>query len=87
MSLQSILLFIIIIMIYKTNFVEKFCSYCDSYYLDETNAIALNPFVHPFSGTAAPDDIRVLEYDRKVNVNSYIPLTSASVTDHAAYTN
>ena len=86
-SVQSILLVIIIIMMYNNNFVEKFCSYCDSYYLDEKSMIALNPFVHPFSGTSAPDDIRVLEHDRKVNVNSYIPLTSASATDHASYTN
>ena len=86
-SVQSLLLIIIVIMIYNDNFVEKFCTYCDSYYLDEKSMIALNPFVHPFSGTSTPDDIRVLEYDRKVNINSYIPLTSASVADHASQTN
>lgn len=86
-SVVSILLIIIIIMFHNGKFAEKFCSYCDSYYLDEKSMIALNPFVHPFSGTVAPDDIRVLEHDRKVNVNSYIPLTAASTTDHAAYSN
>jgi hypothetical protein len=62
------------------------CTYCDSYQIGN-DFVTLNPFVWPYSGTSCPDDIRVLEKDRRVNPNSDVPLVSAAVPDHAAPTN
>ena len=63
------------------------CTSCDSYMTDDGSSVLLNPYVWPFSGTRAVDDIRVLEKDRGVNPNSDIPIAQASVPDHAAKTN
>ena len=91
-SFRVILLLIIVLLLWRSraqlsteNLME--CTSCDSYMEDNGSSYLLNPLVWPFSGTRAVDDIRVLEADRGVTPNSFVPIAMAMVPDHVALTN